>query len=165
MSRVHPTKRPGTLPVDRTLVLDPPGLVPASRIVVRPVDHATPWVPLVVAGELDPVSTADARDTRRDVDVVRDQQRLARVELDDEALMPRALDVVRKNADDGGGAGDMKAALPLAVRGREDLVAVDSGLAGGTARHEQAGRKGQGDDLPDHLVGLRPQDAGKSTRR
>jgi hypothetical protein len=73
---------------------DPPGLVPALRVVMGPVDHAAAVVPLVFAVERHLVADTQRVDARRQVDVVRDQHRLAGCELHDEALVAAAVVVV-----------------------------------------------------------------------
>ena len=64
---------------------------------MSPVDDAALWVPCVFALEGDVISDAEGTDPRSNVDVVRDQQSLARPQFDDEPLMSAALIVVRQD--------------------------------------------------------------------
>ena len=53
---------------------------------MRPVDESAKIIPLVQAAHLNPVSHAE-RNTLRKIDVMRNEQRLAIADVDDEALM------------------------------------------------------------------------------
>ena len=61
---------------------------------MRPVDHASTAVPLVLAIERDGVTERDCRDPRGEVDVVRDEHRRARSETKDEALVTTPVAVI-----------------------------------------------------------------------
>ena len=68
------------------------------RIVVRPVDHTSLFVPHVFAVEADAVARLQPVDPRSEVDVVHNKDRLTGCEADDESLMPAASEVVRQEA-------------------------------------------------------------------
>src|SRR5688572_14051477 len=103
------------------LVPEPaPGML-ALRIVMRPVHDAALVVPFVLAAELDEISFAQRLDARREVDIVRDQDSLAGIELEDEALMAVAEAVVAEDAGDTPAAAHRGGARAALV-GRGDRV-------------------------------------------
>ena len=66
---------------------EPAWLVTLARVAVCPVNHTAFGVPLVHAAERHSIAFAKADNSRRQIYVVRDEQRLARAERRDEALM------------------------------------------------------------------------------
>lgn len=76
---------------------DPARRVTFARVAVCPVNHAPFGVPLVLAAERHNIAFAKADDSRRQIDVVRDEKRLPRRESHDEALMPATVVVVREH--------------------------------------------------------------------
>lgn len=72
--------------------------VPPFRIVVRPVDLTSLFVPDVLAVEAYAIARLQPVDPRCDVDVVQNKDRLTRCQADDESLMPAATKVVRQYA-------------------------------------------------------------------
>ena len=73
---------------------------------MRPVHEPALRVPDVFAFEFDLIPGAEVRDTRRDVDVVRDEDRLPRRKADEESLMPAPSCVVGEYARHDAGAVD-----------------------------------------------------------
>src|SRR4051794_5351451 len=72
--------------------------MPALWVMVGPVDDAAFGVPDVFAAETDAVAGPKPGDSWGDVDVVGKQECLAGCQFDDEALMTRAVCIVRENA-------------------------------------------------------------------
>ena len=68
-----------------------------GRITVGPMNHASSCVPRILTLELNGVTRAERRDPWREIDVVSDQNLLARTETDDETLVTTAIVVVREN--------------------------------------------------------------------
>src|SRR5688572_25412756 len=66
---------------------DPSARVPAVRIVVRPVHDAPFRIPRELAAEGHGVARLERRHARREIDVVRDQDRVAGRQPDQEALV------------------------------------------------------------------------------
>ena len=66
---------------------------------VRPVQESAEIVPFVQAAHAHAVAHADGHAFSQ-VGIVRDQQRLAIADVDDEALVPRAIMVIRQKAAD-----------------------------------------------------------------
>jgi hypothetical protein len=58
-----------------------------ERIVVRPVQQASEFIPLVHTAKLNPIADAD-RQSVGEIDVVRNQQGLAVTHIEDETLVP-----------------------------------------------------------------------------
>jgi hypothetical protein len=83
--------------VNLAIVPDPARRVTAARVAVCPVNHAPFGVPFVLAAERHNIAFAKADDSRRQIDVVRDEKRLPRRERHDEALMPAPVVVVREH--------------------------------------------------------------------
>jgi hypothetical protein len=83
--------------VNLAIVPDPARRVTAARVAVCPVNHAPFGVPFVLAAERHNIAFAKADDSRRQIDVVRDEKRLPRRERHDEALMPATVVVVREH--------------------------------------------------------------------
>ena len=63
-------------------------------------DHPSFRVPFVLPVELDGVALTEHGDPRGKIDVVRDQNCLARSQTDDEALVATAFVVIRQNLGD-----------------------------------------------------------------
>jgi hypothetical protein len=114
---------------------------------VRPVDRATLGIPLVDAAERHDIAYGETSDARGDVDVVRDEERLAGVQTQDEALVPGALVVVREDPDDGTLALDLEVGRVGVEGPRERSVAA--GHSTGAAPRGAAARKGDQHDRGD----------------
>ncbi len=80
-------------------MLQPTTNMAATGVMVRPVENATFFIPLVFATKRDGVPSAQAADPRSQINVMRDQQRLAVTEPQDEPLMSRSLVVIRQYLD------------------------------------------------------------------
>ena len=72
--------------------------VTVALVTVCPVNHAAFGVPFVFAAEGHQIAFAKSDDSRRQIDVVRDQQRLSRRKRHNKALMPAAVIVVREHS-------------------------------------------------------------------
>ena len=86
---------------------------------MRPMDDAAPLIPLILAVELDGIARLERADAAREIDVVRDQHRLSGRQLHDEALMPAAVVVVRKDLGDAATALDLNIATVILERRRQ----------------------------------------------
>jgi hypothetical protein len=69
----------------------------ARRIPVSPMHDSAFGVPLVLSAVLNNVALFQIIDARREIDVVRDEQRLPRLQTNNEALMATAVGVIGKN--------------------------------------------------------------------
>ena len=65
--------------------------MPTLWVMVRPMDDAAFFIPDILAVEADTVAYIESVDSRGDVDVMRDQQRLSRRKLNDEPLVSRTV--------------------------------------------------------------------------
>lgn len=72
----------------------------AIRIVMGPVNDAAEIVPLVLTAKRDRTSALQIHDSWRNVYIVRDENRLARFQLDDEPLVPCTVRVVGQDSCD-----------------------------------------------------------------
>jgi len=105
------------------LVLEPAADMTTVRIVMRPVDDAALIVPLVFAEEFDAVPGREAGNARREIDIVRDEQRLTGAERQNEALVSTAVVVVREKSLNLTLAAHLKVATALLIRPLELRVA------------------------------------------
>lgn len=117
----------------------------AARVVMGPVDGAAILVPFVLAAELDHITDLERRNARCDVDVVRDEQRLAGVQAQDEALVPIAVVVVRERSIDFARADNSDAALMRRERIGYDPIARRDGRPPAPDR-AAASQQGRGDE-------------------
>lgn len=78
---------------------NPAALLVLERVAVCPVQESTEIVPFIQAPHAHAVAYAE-RDTFSEIGVVGNQQRLAVADVDDEALMPAIVMVVRQKAAD-----------------------------------------------------------------
>jgi hypothetical protein len=83
--------------------------------------HATLPVPFVLADKLNRRPGAQPVDSRREIEVVRDQNRLTGGKTENESLVPCTLGVVSQDLRNDPMATDLDAALVIAVRGGEGL--------------------------------------------
>ena len=95
----------------------------AVRVVMSPMDQAALAVPFVHPAELQTIAFLQPGHPRRNVYVVRDQQRLSGGKSDYEPLMTAALIVIGQDANDCACAGDLDSALMFFVGRGERLVA------------------------------------------
>ena len=96
-------------------MFEPSTDVPCVRIAVRPMDDAAFIVPFVFPVKIDAVSRFEIGNARRQIDVVRNQQRLPRGQLDNEALVTGATGVVDQNFDYGSAAFNLNTALVVGI--------------------------------------------------
>ena len=99
-----------------------------------PMNKATLLVPDVFAVKADRFAVLEIVDTRRKVNVVLDEDRLARLEFQDEALMRRTRRVIAKNALDGALPRDLDVTLML-------LECAFDGTARGRLSRSTCGRE------------------------
>lgn len=95
-------------------VANPATVLFTLRVPVRPVHQAALIIPFVNAAEADSITHAN-RHALRQVEVVRNQQRLAPRQLQYEPLVPDALVIVRNQADDVAGIFDPAVVVRLFV--------------------------------------------------
>src|SRR5690606_17647935 len=107
--------------IDPTLVLPPASHVPTLRVVVSPVNDTTLLVPFVLAVELHSIPFPQRIDSRREIDVVRDQKRVPRRQLEDEALVAAAFIVVAQRCRHRTDASNLNVASTLFAQ-RIDVV-------------------------------------------
>ena len=70
---------------------DPACDMTTLRVMVRPMDNSAFFIPDILAVEADTVAYLETVDSRGDVDVMSDQQRLSRRKLNDESLVSRTV--------------------------------------------------------------------------
>jgi len=80
-------------------------------------------VPVILTSECQLISLSQARYSRRDIDVVGDEQGLPRAKFQDETLMPTSIVVIWKDSLDHAPAFDSKVAGVLFEGATEDQVA------------------------------------------
>lgn len=85
--------------------------VAAPGVMMGPMQHAPLGAPFIFTREIDLIADTQRFDTRCQVNVVRNQQRVSGFQLDDEFLMAAALRVIRQDLDDLAGTIDLKVAL------------------------------------------------------
>src|SRR5262245_1974929 len=73
--------------------------MPALRVVMRPMDGPTFFVPDILTVKADAVAYLESVDARGDIDVVCYQQRLARCNLNDESLVSLPVHIVRQQTN------------------------------------------------------------------
>lgn len=101
----------------------------ARWVVMRPVNYASPRVPFVFAIEFHLISFLECVDSIGQIDVMSNQQRLARLQFDDEALMSTPVFVVGEYCGDGSFSLNLKAASLFGERPGQCLVATRYDLA------------------------------------
>jgi hypothetical protein len=94
-----------------------------AGVVVCPMNDAAFRVPVILPSERHLVSLSQAGYSRRDINVVGDEQGLTRAKFQNETLMPASVIVVRKNSLDHALAFDLKVAGVLFEGATEDPVA------------------------------------------
>ena len=113
--------------------LQPAVSMTPAGVAVRPVDDAAARVRLVLTAEGDVVGSLQIGQARREVDVMRDQYRFARADVEDEALMAAALGIVLQHFFHLPRAAYRRAATVL----RDDLIQrgiAGCGASGGVSR-------------------------------
>ena len=88
-------------------VLEPTGLMATASVSMGPMDYAAFIVPLEDAVESDGVTHLQRGKTRREVDVVSHEQRLAGSQGENKALVTAAVVIIGKQPCDGSLAGDL----------------------------------------------------------
>src|ERR1700722_6680261 len=99
------------------LIPNPTRRVTPTRVPVRPMHHAALPIPLVLADKLDRRPGPQPVDSRREIEVVRDQHCLTRRQTNNEPLVPYALGIVPQHLRNDPAAADFDAALVIAIRG------------------------------------------------
>ena len=94
-----------------------------AGVVVCPMNDAPLRVPVILTSECQLISLSQARYSRRDIDVVGDEQGLPRAKFQDETLMPTSIVVIWKDSLDHAPAFDSKVAGVLFEGATEDSVA------------------------------------------
>ena len=82
------------------------------RIMVRPMNNPTFVVPHILTIKSHSVTYYQTVDSRSDVDIVTDQQRLSGRKLNDESLVSRTIYIIRQNANHRALAFDLYVACP-----------------------------------------------------
>ena len=96
--------------------------MPTLRIMVRPVDDPTFFVPDILAVKADAVACLKAVDSRGDVKVVCNQQCLSRGKLNDESLVSPPVQIVSQNANHRALAFDLYVARSSRERATDGAV-------------------------------------------
>jgi hypothetical protein len=74
-------------------------LMPAIRVPVRPVHNTALFIPCIFAVKFHLIPLPQRTDPRRNIDIMRNQNRLTRRQLHDKPLMPRTAIIVRQYLD------------------------------------------------------------------
>lgn len=93
----------------------------ATRVMVCPMNYTTLGVPLELAVELHGVPVRQARYAGRQVDVVCNQECLARIESQNETLVPASFSVIREYADNLARAGNLNVGSVVSICGTDRL--------------------------------------------
>ncbi|MDT4955716.1 MAG: hypothetical protein QOJ02_3854 [Acidobacteriota bacterium] len=96
-ARPRETVAYGRLLVNLAIVFDPTRRVTFAWVAMCPVNHAAFGISFILAAERHHVAFAKPDNSRCQINVVRDEQRLARGERHDEALMPAAVVIIREH--------------------------------------------------------------------
>ena len=75
--------------------------VVARRVMMRPVYYTATLIPFVNSVKRYFLASLQVRNTWREIDIVRNEQRVARIQPQDESLMSAAISVVRQYPGDG----------------------------------------------------------------
>jgi hypothetical protein len=102
-----------------------------SRISMRPVDDASPLIPLILAAELDVISSLQRSNPIGQLDVVRDQDCFPGRHPDDESLVRAAIAIVGQDLRDLTTTLDLDIRSVALERGRYLVCAVDAADAAG----------------------------------
>src|ERR1700749_4713279 len=114
--------------VDSPVVFEPTCHMPSFRVVVRPVNDPSLFVPHVFALESYAIAFTQPVNPRCDVYVVSDEYRLARGEANNESLMAISGDIVGQYARHHALALDLHVARPRLERAPDRAVVIDCGL-------------------------------------
>lgn len=126
-------------------MLEPAAGMSPIRVVVCPMNCAPFRVPFVLPTERHLVSFSQARYSRGDIDIVGDEQGLARSQFQNETLVPAAIAVIRKYPFDYSPAFDLKFAAALFEGAAKDLVAFGARSALCSCRVRQAAKNASPD--------------------
>ena len=80
-----------------------------------PVEYTTLGIPLVFSIEFDRITLNQPRDPWRQVNIVCDQQGLARIEFQNDSLVSRAIKIIRQNPLNGALPPDLYITLPVVI--------------------------------------------------
>lgn len=94
----------------------------AARIVMRPVNESALFVPFVFSVERDGIASTEGGDSRGEVNVVGNQQRLSGFKTQDEALVAAAVIVIGKYLHDDAFTCDLNATLLFPERTRNRVI-------------------------------------------
>jgi len=98
------------------------------------VDYASLWIPFIYATEFDAVTDLEGGDARGEIDVMGNEQCLARCQAHNEALMPNSFGIVRKDFRDAATILNRNVALMIGEGGSEYFVASGNGFDSGRGR-------------------------------
>jgi hypothetical protein len=94
----------------------------STRVLVRPVNDAALIIPCVFTGEFNRIAHFQPGQAWRQVNVVGNEERLSRIQAQDEPLMSVAVRIVRENADDLAVALDQDIAAAILESSGDDRV-------------------------------------------
>ena len=119
------------------------------RVMMRPMDNSAFFIPDILPVEAHTVAYIESVDSRGDVDVMRDQQRLSRRKLNDKSLVSRTVQIVGQNANHLALAFDLYVACPTRKRAADGIVderrrTLFSDRTGSGARDENECKEGNG---------------------
>ena len=103
----------------------------ATGITVRPMNDASFFVPLEFAIERNGISLAEGKKSGGEVNVVGNKQSLAGLKLQEKALMPASMVVVRQDLDDDAASFRLGATL-ASVEGAGRIIIASACTARGT---------------------------------
>ena len=139
-----PTRRRRELLICLAIVYHPTCDMPTLRVMMRPMDDPAFFIPDILAVEAHTVAYLESVDSRGDVDVMRDQQRLSRRKLNDESLVSRTVQIVVQNANHLALAFDLNVAGPTRKRASDGIIGERRRTLLSGARNEQERKEGNG---------------------
>jgi hypothetical protein len=89
---------------------------------VCPVNDATLVVPFIFPGKLNGIARPQVLDSRREIDVISEEDRLTLRQPDDEALMSGALQIVFQNSSDDSLSANLDPPLMVSVSIRQSRI-------------------------------------------
>lgn len=111
-------------------------------VVMRPVNRSTFFVPLVFAEKCDFIANRERDNSRCQVNIMGNQECLARFECNDKSLMPTSVSIIREEPTDGSRSLHLKIALVLRKGMGQTLVTFANSYLAIDHRRRRARAKG-----------------------
>ena len=109
-----------------TFVFQPSGCVMSLWVVMCPVNRSTQRAPVVFAEEANFVAHLEGVNSRRQINIVRNLDGLARFQPNDKPLMPASIVIIRQELNYRSCSFDLKTTLLLSERPSQTLVTFTS---------------------------------------